>query len=177
MHQMRISTNYVSSKVFRPKKLEIWKFCYNCNRAGEKKPKTECHETEPNSSKDRAMYEGDNPSSFSGLVVLEKIFKWPHPIFVIISLLQAICPFTQGWFVPSLIEICLLVLEKNILLIDWLFIYCFATRSRIFHLYELLSCHSPLYLIFLLITTYEFLTQTPLNCKMSKLVIYSLQMT
>jgi hypothetical protein len=58
---------------------------------------------------------------YSGSVVLEKmIFKWPHPIFAVISSLKRTwpfiwiirIPFTQGWFIPSLIEIGLLVLEK-----------------------------------------------------------------
>jgi hypothetical protein len=61
MHQMRISTTEVSSVMLRSKKLEIrkkienWKSCLM-------KTKTECHETEPNPSKDRAIPEGDNPS-------------------------------------------------------------------------------------------------------------------
>jgi hypothetical protein len=49
--------------------------------------------------------------TYSGSVVLEKkIFKWPHPIFVYLSLHplwrrpdplfeQFRIPFTQGWFV------------------------------------------------------------------------------
>jgi hypothetical protein len=59
---------------------------------------------------------------FSGLVVLE-VFKWLFPIFcnfVIIFYLkgpsplseQFWIPFTKTWFVPSFIEIGLLVLEK-----------------------------------------------------------------
>jgi hypothetical protein len=50
-------------------------------------------------------------------------FKWPHPIFAFLWLSprwrgpgplfqQLRIPFTQGWFIPSLIEIGLLVLEK-----------------------------------------------------------------
>jgi hypothetical protein len=31
--------------------------------------------------------------TYSGSVVLEKIFKWPHPIFVIISPLKRTWPF------------------------------------------------------------------------------------
>jgi hypothetical protein len=59
MHQMRISTNQVSSVVLRPKKLEIQKIVKTI-----KEPKKQilCDEIEPNPSKDRAMHEGDNPS-------------------------------------------------------------------------------------------------------------------
>jgi hypothetical protein len=63
--------------------------------------------------------------SSSGSVVLEKIFKWPHSIFAFLWLsplwrgpgplfVQIRIPFTQGWFIPSLIEIGQLVLEKKI---------------------------------------------------------------
>jgi hypothetical protein len=64
--------------------------------------------------------------TYSGSVVLEKkIFKWSHPIFAFLRLSplwrgpgplfeQFRIPFTQGWFMPSLIEIGLLVLEKKI---------------------------------------------------------------
>jgi hypothetical protein len=65
--------------------------------------------------------------TYPGSVVLEKIFKWPHPIFVFLWLSplwrgpgsifeQFRIPFTQGWFILSLIEIGLLVLEKKIFL-------------------------------------------------------------
>jgi hypothetical protein len=62
--------------------------------------------------------------TYSGSMVLEKkIFKWPHPIFAFLKLSplwrgpgplfeQFRIPFTQGWFMPSLIKIGLLVLEK-----------------------------------------------------------------
>jgi hypothetical protein len=62
--------------------------------------------------------------TYSGSVVLEKkIFKWRHPIFAFLRLSplwrgpgplfeQSTIPFIQGWFVPSLIEIGLLILEK-----------------------------------------------------------------
>jgi hypothetical protein len=60
MHQMRMSTNQVSSVVLRPKKVEIRKIV---NAAKEpKKPNTVLWNIEPNLSKDRAMHEGDNPS-------------------------------------------------------------------------------------------------------------------
>jgi hypothetical protein len=60
---------------------------------------------------------------YFGSVILEKIFKWPNPTFAFFwlfpfwrepdSLFERFrIPFTQGWFVPSLIEIGLLVLEK-----------------------------------------------------------------
>jgi hypothetical protein len=63
--------------------------------------------------------------TYSGSLVLEKIFKWPHPIFALLWLsplwrgsgplfAQFRIPFTQGWFMPSLIEIGQLVLEKKI---------------------------------------------------------------
>jgi hypothetical protein len=54
MHQMRISTNQVSSVVLRPKTLEIRKKSENCKRA---KNQILCHEIEPNPSKDRAMHD------------------------------------------------------------------------------------------------------------------------
>ena len=61
--------------------------------------------------------------TYSGSLVLEKIFKWPHPIFAFLWLsplwrglgplfLQFRFSITKGWFVLSLIEIGLLVLEK-----------------------------------------------------------------
>jgi hypothetical protein len=43
--------------MLRSKKFEIRNKCGNCERANKK---TECHETEPNLSKDLAMHEGDN---------------------------------------------------------------------------------------------------------------------
>jgi hypothetical protein len=64
--------------------------------------------------------------TYSGSLVLEKkIFKWTHPIFAFLrlsplwrgpgSLFELFrIPFTQGWSMPSLIEIGLLVLEKKI---------------------------------------------------------------
>jgi hypothetical protein len=57
MHQMRISTTQVSSVMLRSKKLEIRKKI----KERSDKNETECHETEPIPSKDRAMHEGDNP--------------------------------------------------------------------------------------------------------------------
>jgi hypothetical protein len=65
--------------------------------------------------------------TYSGSVVLEKkIFEWTHPIFAFLRLSPLLrgpgplfeqfrIPFTQGWFMLSLIEIGLLVLEKKIL--------------------------------------------------------------
>ena len=58
MHQMRISTNQVSSVVLRPKKLKSEKL----QIVKEPKKQILCHEIEPNPSKDRAMHEGDDPS-------------------------------------------------------------------------------------------------------------------
>ena len=58
MHQMRISTNEVSSVVLGPKKLKVEeKKCEKCKRA--KRKTILCHEIEPNPSKERAMDEGD----------------------------------------------------------------------------------------------------------------------
>jgi hypothetical protein len=55
MHQMLISTTDVSSVMLRPKKLEIlekkWKLKEPSNEN-----QTECHEMEPNPSKDRAVH-------------------------------------------------------------------------------------------------------------------------
>jgi hypothetical protein len=56
--------------------------------------------------------------TYSESVVLEKkIFKWPHPIFAFLRLFplwRGPGPLTQGWFMPSLIEIGPIVLEKKI---------------------------------------------------------------
>jgi hypothetical protein len=59
MHQMRISTTDISSVMIWAKSLEIRNAMTVKIR---KKTQTECREMEPNTSKDRAMYEGDNPS-------------------------------------------------------------------------------------------------------------------
>ena len=68
MHQMRISTDQVSSVVLRPKKLEIRKIVKNVNE-----PKNQ--EIEPNPSKDRAMHEGDDPSFWDELIKFW-LFSW-----------------------------------------------------------------------------------------------------
>jgi hypothetical protein len=56
---MCISTNYVSdaqaNQFGNPK-------CYNCKDLGEKPPRTECREIDPNPKKDRAMHEGEYQS-------------------------------------------------------------------------------------------------------------------
>ena len=60
MHQMRISTNEVSSVVLEPKKLEVEKKKTREKCKEQKKKKIIlCHEIEPNPSKERAMHEGD----------------------------------------------------------------------------------------------------------------------
>jgi hypothetical protein len=58
MHQMRISTTQVSSVMLRSTKLEIWKNVKTVRTVGWK---PDCHEIEPNPSKDRAMPKRDNP--------------------------------------------------------------------------------------------------------------------
>ena len=58
MHQMRISTNEVSSVVLGPKKLEVEKKKIVKSVRAERKTIL-CHEIEPNPSKERAMHEGD----------------------------------------------------------------------------------------------------------------------
>ena len=65
MHQMLISTNYVSLVMLRPKKLEIRINCENCKRAGEKN-NTEGYEIKLNPLKDSAIYEGESPAWRSG---------------------------------------------------------------------------------------------------------------
>jgi hypothetical protein len=63
MHHMCISTTHVSSVMLRSKKLEIQKKKkknVKTERAVGWEP--ECHEIEPNPSKDKSMPEGDNPS-------------------------------------------------------------------------------------------------------------------
>jgi hypothetical protein len=62
MHQMRISTTQVSPVMLKSKKFEIpgekmWKL-----KEPSDENQTECHEIEPNPSKDRAMPKEDNPS-------------------------------------------------------------------------------------------------------------------
>ena len=60
MHHMHISTNEISSVMLGPKKLEIRK--QNLKTAKEPIKAKQSDEIEPNSWKDRAMHEGDNPS-------------------------------------------------------------------------------------------------------------------
>jgi hypothetical protein len=61
-----------------------------------------------------------NLSYSSGSVVLENNFHWLHLFFHFCDYLlfeedlTLHLPFTQGWFVPSLMEICQLVLDKKI---------------------------------------------------------------
>jgi hypothetical protein len=63
MHQMHISTTQFSSAMLRSKKLKSGKKCENGkSRRMKTKNQTECHEIEPNPSKDRAVLEGDNLS-------------------------------------------------------------------------------------------------------------------
>jgi hypothetical protein len=62
MYQMRILTTQVSSMMLRSKKLEIREKKVKIVKEPSDENQTECHEIEPNPSKDRAMPEGDNPS-------------------------------------------------------------------------------------------------------------------
>jgi hypothetical protein len=55
MHQMRISTTQVSSVMLRLKKLEIRNKMWKLKEPLDEN-QTECHEIEPNLSKDRAMH-------------------------------------------------------------------------------------------------------------------------
>jgi hypothetical protein len=66
-----------------------------------------------------------NMTYFGSVVLEKKIFNWPNPIFAFMWLSplwwgpsplfeRFRIPFTKGWFMPSLIEIGLLVLEKKI---------------------------------------------------------------
>jgi hypothetical protein len=73
---------------------------------------------------------------YSCSVVLEKnIFKWSHPIFAFWRLSplwrgpgplfeQFRIPFTQGWFMPSLIEIGLLILERFLKIFSVFLLFC-----------------------------------------------------
>jgi hypothetical protein len=89
-----------------------------------------------------------------GPVVLEKkIFKWPHPNFTFLWLSplwrgpgplfeQTWIPFTQGWFVPSLIELCPGVLEKFFLKLQFFLLfrdYLLLERGDPLHLNKLES--------------------------------------
>ena len=79
--------------------------------------------------------------TYSGSVVLKKkIFKLTHPIFAFLRLSplwrgpgplfeQFRIPFTQEWFMPSLIEVGQLVLEKKILKKISLYFYSFVIIS------------------------------------------------
>ena len=70
MHQMRISTNEVSSvteKVGSPKK--------NVKSVKSRKNQILCHEIEPNPSKDRAMHTGDNLSFWDEFIKFT-FFPW-----------------------------------------------------------------------------------------------------
>jgi hypothetical protein len=60
MHQMCILTTQVSSVMLRSKKLEIRKQMWKRKEPSDEN-QTDCYEIEPNSSKERAMPEGDNP--------------------------------------------------------------------------------------------------------------------
>ena len=62
MHQMCILTTQVSSVMLKSKKLEIRKKMWKLKDQSDGN-QTECHEIEPNLSKDRATYthEKDNP--------------------------------------------------------------------------------------------------------------------
>jgi hypothetical protein len=95
--------------------------------------------------------------TYSGSVFLEKkIFKWPHPIFAFLWLSplwrgpgpffeQFRVPFTQEWFMPSLIEIGLLVLEKkiyfNISICKYGFPYCGPSRPPGTMMWTILNLH------------------------------------
>jgi hypothetical protein len=66
---------------------------------------------------------------------LSPFWRGPGPLFI-----QFRIPFTQGWFIPSLIEISLLVLEKNILKIFNVFLlFCYLEKGNPFHLNNLES--------------------------------------
>jgi hypothetical protein len=77
----------------------------------------------------------------SGFVVLEKIFKWSHGSYFCISVIifpwkktwpffsTILILFTQGRFVPSLIEIGPLVLEKIFFQNEYGFPYYGPSRS------------------------------------------------
>jgi hypothetical protein len=62
MHQTRISITQVSSVMLRSKKLEIRKKNVKTVKESADENQTECHEIEPNPSKNRAMLGGDKPS-------------------------------------------------------------------------------------------------------------------
>jgi hypothetical protein len=85
MHQMRISTNQVSSVMFKHKKLEIRG--ENVKTVKEPiKTKQPWNEIGPNSSKDRAMHErrnpmpeGDNPSFWDEFIKFTFfVHSWIH---------------------------------------------------------------------------------------------------
>jgi hypothetical protein len=95
--------------------------------------------------------------TYSGSVVLEeKISKWPNPIFAFLWLSplwrglgpffeQFRVPFTQGWFMPSLIEICQLVLKNKILfninICKYSFPYCGPSRPPGTMMWTTLNLH------------------------------------
>jgi hypothetical protein len=61
MHHMPISTTFVFTVMLMLKNLKIRNFM-TVNTKTQICTKTECREMEPNSVRDRAMYDGDNPS-------------------------------------------------------------------------------------------------------------------
>jgi hypothetical protein len=95
--------------------------------------------------------------TYSGPVVLEnKIFKWHHPIFAFLWLSplwrgpgplfeQFRISIIQGWFVPSLIEIGLLLLGKkiffNINICKYGLSYCGPSRPPGTMMWTILNLH------------------------------------
>ena len=86
--------------------------------------------------------------TYSGSVVLyKKIFQWSHPIFAFLwlsPLWRRPGPFTEGWLMPSLIEIGLLVLKKiffNINICKYGFPYCGPSRPPGIMMWTILNLH------------------------------------
>ena len=84
----------------------------------------------------RSWSRGESSTSEPPRPVFEKIFKWPHLIFAFLWLSplwreagplfeQTWIPFTQGWFVLSLIEMVLLVLQKKIFIFSVFSLFCY----------------------------------------------------
>jgi hypothetical protein len=70
MHQISVSVIYVSSVMFRPTNSELQN---NIRLQRAEKTKTEFHEMKPNSSKDGAMHEGDNPLFWNDFIFFNSL--------------------------------------------------------------------------------------------------------
>jgi hypothetical protein len=119
---MRISTIQVSSVILRSKKLEIRKKMKTVKEPSDGN-QTECHEIEPNPSKDRAMHEGDNPSFWDEFIKFTFFFLTVQFIFV--SRFRLILSIIKPSFGHTDASI-LTVLSIELIFLDF---HCVITRT------------------------------------------------